>query len=265
MERDDLRFFRFGYPCPVRPPKDPGPYQIRDGAAFIELTEPLRDRGWNYDTIICNYPYREGNGDIIMGPEYFRFLRPDDCLVQTTRPPLNDDQTKNRKKIPRSRSHLENAIFSEMAKFFEFVCREQVRLALALVERAAASAGVPVDEFPSRYHFHQHHDARITKVGFLDDSRKAGSRKAEDYRALGFFIHLPAIENYGCRWIGSFGMGGFETLVWNRLIRINHAEWLERPCFVMAEMNLNGLPELPVTLHFAEEIPVKILIEESLG
>lgn len=250
-------FYRFGYPCPVRAFKDPGPFQIRDGAAFAELNEALRERGWTFDTHICNYPYREGNGDVILGPEHFRFIRPDDLIVQTTRPPLHDHLTDNRKQIPRSLSHLEKAIFAEMDSFFEFLCREQVRLAPALLDRVSPDT-------PGRFHFRQTHDARLSKIGSRDPQKRDTIMKPTAYWSLGFFIHLPAIRDYGCRFIASFGMGGFETLVWNRLIRMNHGDWLDQPRFVMAEIDLNHLPERPLTLRFAHDVPVRMLIDLPL-
>lgn len=255
---------RFAYPCPVRLAYNPKIHQMRDGAAFGEIFQALVERGWKYRTLLCNYPYREGNGDILMGPEYFRFLSQEDCIVQTTRLPLHDHLTTNRKRIQRSHSHLEEAVFDAASGFFDFLCREQVRLVPSLVERAATAAGVSIDEFPARYHFRQHHDARISEIGYLDETKRTTKRKPKDYRSLGFFIHAPAIRDYGCRLICSFGMGGFETLVWNRVCRVNRPEWLDRPCFVMAEMDLNGIPDHPITPDFADQVPVRVLIKERI-
>ncbi len=256
------RFFRFGYPCPVRPPKDPGSFQIRDGAAFIELAEPLRRYGWEFDTLVCNYPYREGEGGQILGREHFRFLEPGDCLVQTTRPPLNDHETFNRKRIHRSCSHLEKAIFAELRVFFDHICREQVRLSPILVDRLAVLKGVSRQEIVSRYHFRQNLDARIARAGTIDASCRDRVHDPADYRSLGIFLHLPAVRDYGCRLIVSFGMGGFETQVWNAIIRKRHPEWLDRPGFVLAEMDLNHIPGKPVTFHFAEQVPVRMILDE---
>ncbi len=255
------RFFRFGYPCPVRPPKDPGSFQIRDGGAFMELAEPLREHGWQFETLICNYPFREGEGIPISGREKFSFLVADDCLVQTTRPPLNDHETRNRKRISRSCSHLENAVFAELRYFFDHICREQLRLSARLVDRLAVVRGISRQEITSRWHFRQTHDARIARTGSPDHGRDR-NHDPGDYRSLGVFLHLPAIREYGCRLIVSFGMGGFETQVWNGIIRKRFPGWLDRPGFVLAEMDLNRCPVRPETFHFVEEVPVRMILDE---
>jgi hypothetical protein len=256
------RFFRFGYPCPVRPPKDPGSFQIRDGGAFMEVTEPLRDYGWQFETLICNYPYRKGESSPISGRDQFTFLTPDDCLVQTTRPPLNDHETRNRKRITRSCSHLENAIFAELRIFFDHICREQLRLSSRLVDRLAVLKGVSRQEIVSRWHFRQTHDARIARTGTIDAARRDRNHRPNDYRSLGVFLHLPGIRDYGCRLIVSFGMGGFETQVWNGIIRKRFPGWLDRPGFVLAEMDLNRCPERPETFHFVDGVPVRMILDE---
>jgi hypothetical protein len=259
------RFFRFGYPCPVRPPKDPGFFQIRDGGAFMELAEPLRDYGWKFETLICNYPYREGEGILVPGREKFSFLAPGDCLVQTTRPPLNDHETRNRKRIQRSCSHLEKAVFGELRYFFDHICREQLRLSTRLIDRLVVVKGVSKQEIVSRYHFRQTHDARIARTGTIDFSRRDRVHDTGDYRSLGVFLHLPAIGGYGCRLIVSFGMGGLETQVWNGIIRKRFPEWLDRPGFVLAEMDLNRCPARPETFDFVETVPVRMILDEPFA
>jgi hypothetical protein len=37
--------------------------------------------------------------------------------------------------------------------------------------------------------------------------------------------------------------------------------WLDEPVFAIAEMDLCAMPQDPVTLQFAEKIPVKLLME----
>jgi len=259
------RFFRFGYPCPVRPPKDPGAFQIRDGAAFTELSEPLREAGWSFETLICNYPYFEGAGGVVLGRECFDFLKPEDCLVQTTRPPLHDEREDNRKKIPRSRSHLEGVLFTELSVYFRHICRERIEFSDTLVDLLAAGGNHSRGEVVSRYHFRQTHDARIARKGFADSRRRDRVVNPLDYRSLGVFLHLPSIRDYGCRFIASFGMGGFETLVWNAIIRKRHPGWVDEPRLVLAEMDLNGVPERPVTLHFAERVTLRLLLDAPIA
>jgi len=60
-------------------------------------------------------------------------------------------------------------------------------------------------------------------------------------------------------------MGGWETLIWNRIVRIQHSDWVNRPRFVVGQFNLKGLPNNPPTLAFADEIKSAILLEHKIA
>ena len=79
--------------------------------------------------------------------------------------------------------------------------------------------------------------------------------------AIGFFLRTPSIPVYGCGLLACFGMGGWETLIWNRIVRTRYPEWVSRPLFVVGQFDLKGLPENPPTLDFADKIKVDILLE----
>ena len=75
---------------------------------------------------------------------------------------------------------------------------------------------------------------------------------------------MNSIPEYGCGLVVSFGMGGWETLIWNRIVRTRYPEWINRPCFVVGEFDMNGLPAGPATLKFVDQIKVDILLEHKI-
>lgn len=66
-----------------------------------------------------------------------------------------------------------------------------------------------------------------------------------------------------CGFLASFGMDGYSTLIWNRVVRLQHPQWLTTPGFVMAELIFKQpIPRRPLTADFATDpafIEVKIL------
>ena len=96
------------------------------------------------------------------------------------------------------------------------------------------------------------------------DFHKTKNVPKGSHTAICFFLRASAIPEYGCGLVVSFGMGGWETLIWNRIVRTKHPEWLKRPCFVVGEFDMNGLPPRPATLRFVDQIKVDILLEHKI-
>ncbi len=259
--------FQVGYPCPVRKQYDPALFQLRDSVAFSELVVPLHERGFRYQSPVCLYPFRGAEmGDVIRGAEHYQFLSKDDCLVMTTRPPLDDLLANDKKHITPSNCHLEQAIFASLRPYFESLCRSNVRLSETLVSAWAKSQGTNVAKTPAHFNFRQNLDARLSAVASLaDEIPTKDNYPASRYDSIGFFVHLPAISEYDCRLIASFGMGGNETAVWNRIVSTRHIDWLDTPRFVAARMDLGSTPDCPVTLDYAENIQVEILVDHPIA
>ena len=88
---------------PLRTGEVAKPSKIRDGAAFSELSAPLAKLGYEYGNILFNSPF-DPKKDKKLGPEHFKFIKPNDLIVLTTRPPLDD--RKHGDKKPVSYTHL---------------------------------------------------------------------------------------------------------------------------------------------------------------
>jgi len=111
--------------------------------------------------------------------------------------------------------------------------------------------------------FYQHHSARLKSFMRLSEFRH--QKTPEDAEiAIGFFLRTPSIPVYGCGLLACFGMGGWETLIWNRIVRTRYSAWVSRPSFVVGQFDLKGLPVNPPTLVFADKIKVEILLEHKI-
>jgi len=196
-----------------------------------------------------------------LGPESFDFLRADrDVLVLTTRPPLDDERHEDRKFVARSHSDLENAVFDGLRQCIQECARTRIQLSAPMTrhldEKAIHKAGMRFRENKNALLVEFHPEGRVRPLPIPQEERLTA----------GFLVHLPRIDRYGCELIASFGMGGVETLVWNRIVR-NHPQyqsWITKPVFVVAELNLKNLPPRPITLHFASQVEVRILLEHPL-
>jgi hypothetical protein len=247
-----MQYHRFAYSMPVRSGQDPNLSKIRDGAAFGELTAPLARLGYEYGQMIYNPPFNpKANAGI--GTEQFHFIKPNHLMVLTTRPPLDDAVHGDKKLVLPSRTHLENQVFMECRKYFAVCSRSHIQLTPA--------AGSNFEK--AELIFHQHKSARLKYYKRLDEFRgRTVSKKANV--SLGFFLRTRAIPEYGCGFLASFGMGGLETLIWNRIVRTRFPEWVNRPAFIVAEMNLNAIPTNPMTLEFVDQVKMKVLLEHRI-
>jgi hypothetical protein len=247
-----MHYHRFAYSMPLRSGQGPNLSKIRDGAAFCEVTAPLANLGYKYGQMIYNPPFNPAT-NAGPGAEQFHFIKPGHLMVLTTRPPLDDVTHGDKKLVLPSRTHLENQIFMECRKYFAVCSRSHVQLT------PAAGANFEKAELV----FHQHKSAKLKYYKRLDEFRgKCVSKKANI--SLGFFLRTRAIPEYGCGLLASFGMGGQETLIWNRIVRTRFPEWVSRPAFIVAEMNLNAIPANPMTLEFVDQIKMKILLEHRI-
>jgi len=99
----------FAYSIQMNASEETKPSKIRDGAAFSEVTAPLAKLGCEYGHIIFNSPF-DPKKDKKLGHEHFSFIKSEDLLVLTTRPPLDDWRHGEKKHMDGSSTHLEQQI-----------------------------------------------------------------------------------------------------------------------------------------------------------
>ena len=80
-------------------------------------------------------------------------------------------------------------------------------------------------------------------------------RPARKYPStVAFLVAVERIGGLTCGLLVSFGMDGYSTLIWNRIVRVRHPEWLRKPGFVMAELIFKKpIPTKPLTPEFADD------------
>ncbi len=252
-------FYRCGYSNPNGDTKT-RLHQSRDGTAFNELADALYGHGYRYGTFIHNY------ANHCLPAQEFAFLNGGDIVACTTRPPMDDfyDEIQEAGKkdwriIRRSNDDLEKAIFQELRVYFTHVSRNSTILS-PLAQKLLSP------QFADHASITYHTRGKAT-IGRLETSRagRPVSLKApNDFNSMGFFLHLPRIGVYPCGMVVSFSMGGYENLLWNRIVRLKYDKWLKQPTFACALLNLRAEPTEPLTPKLADDAPVKILIEHAI-
>jgi len=69
---------------------------------------------------------------------------------------------------------------------------------------------------------------------------------------------LPGVEDtpgLPCGLLACFGMDGYSTLIWNRVVRLRYPQFLAQPGFLMAELVFKKpIPRRPLTPEFAGDL-----------
>lgn len=251
---------------------------VRDGAAFGELSAALVSAGFEYGGLLFNYP-KAAMPDGVEGTYDFTSVGPTDLIVITTRPPMEKGETPRIKRLFRSHSELEDAVFKEFEKVFEACSRSYVKMRRDYIDLG--------DGMLAEMEFRQHTTGQLTKSK-RETYQRMKAVVEPPIRGIGFLLQVPHLERFECGLLVSFGMGGLETLIWNRIIRTRHPQWLQTHHFVMAEMDLTNVPfyavapkrgrnkvatqkstpshvALPSDLHFVDSVPVSVLGEMTLA
>ena len=205
---------------------------------FPSLSAPLATLGYEYGNIVFNSPTNPKK-DKKLGHEHFKFIKTDDLLVLTTRPPISDENHWDKKYLARSFTHLEDQVFLEFRKYLDVCARSHVQL--------TSAAGADYEGFRFCFLPTQQCAPEIFKA----TARTSQQKTPKDSEiAIGFFLCTPSIPVYGCGLLACFGMGGWETLIWNRIVRIRYPEWVSRPSFIIGQFDLKGLPHTSAQLGF---------------
>ncbi len=236
-------------------------HQVRDGAAFSELAVSLCHLGYDYGTVIHNYRNHGQPAD------QFTFLHPGDLIVMTTRPPLSDfpgdpgqkNEDKDKRYVSRSHDHLENALFKELERFFDHVSRYHVVLSHDVREFLPAESLAM-----ATLNFHTKGKATIRSMEVFAGGRTRTVKAPKEFNAVGCFLHLRQINGYPCGAVVSFSMGGYENLLWNRIVRLRFGEWLKKPVFAFVGLNVPEEPPQPLTPEIADKAHARVLTERWL-
>jgi hypothetical protein len=255
------RFFRLTY-SNTGPEDEPKLFQGRDGIAFNEVSAALTAQGYHYGTTIHFYPDDERR------LAEFPPLGDTDLLVLTTRPPLTDREAflPPKKIIRNSKNDLERLIFKQLFKYFTHCTRTQLKL----TPEAQACLLGDAPKWQSLEFFevsrvsHPYAEAHIRR--HVASAQKPQGDLPSTVAFLVRVNSLPGVEEtpgLPCGLLACFGMDGYSTLIWNRIVRLRYAQLLTKPGFVMAELIFKKpIPRRPLTPEFATDpayLEVKLL------
>lgn len=244
------RFFHFSY-LRLPPKQEPRLHELRDGNAFAELATVLTARGLAYGGLLLNYPETDD--------AELATLDRSDVVVLTTRPPLDDDDGWERNPIPKTGSSLERVVLAGAGRYFA-KCR---RSCIRLNRDTAAHLGPAADRAEIHFYIYKRsHYRRYRNPYGVGAGRQFGTSPAANTTAA-FLVSVPLTPG-GPRLLNAFGMDGATTLVWCYLLRTRFAHLLDGPRFVLAEIETTALPHRPSRLDFADEWPVRLLLDLPL-
>ena len=226
-------------------------HQLRDGDAFAEVSPLLYSAGYEYGGLLLNLPTSETD----VPPEIdLSFLSSSDLLVVNTRPPLDDRDSEDKKRVPSSRTNLEDAMFEALRSYLATCARSRIRLSKAIARQLPES-------FRDRalIWFYEYTNGTYYRYRWPDDDnwQKPGSPK----RTAFYLIRIPAIWKGGPGLLVAFGMSGTDTLLWSYLLRTRFPEWILSHEFLMAEAVPGVIPRYPTDLSFAADWRVTPILQ----
>jgi hypothetical protein len=257
------QFYHFSYYIPPKVDKFPQPHQLRDGDALLEVSNLLYRAKYRFGGIIFNPPAPEPTSrskSIEIRKVDTDFLQPEDLIVLTTRPPLNDSKSDARKIIRRSYTSLEEQVFDKLkTRVFRFCSRSYVelteRLCSKLPRKYSTRGAIFFTEGRASY--------KAYRNAFGGRFRKP---EEEEESTAFYLISLPKESKDDISLLCLFGMSGANTLTWCHLVpdRIPSKVSFTSPRFIMAEMTIPEYPKLLHTFSFAKSFKPRIILDTAL-
>jgi hypothetical protein len=246
------RWFRFSYHLQGRSTRDSLPHQLRDGDAALLLHDTLCKRGFAYAGPIINYPVL-GRPLAEAVPVDDSFLQPDDLLVITTRPPLDDANDGVKCRVHRSYTTLEEKVLACVRRHLTRCSRSNV-----IVSDIHARAFPEVARYKNIL-FRQKRGASIDKC--LPYGTNSWIRPpATAACTAAYMIYEKHAWADGPGLLAVFGMCGLDTLVWNHRLATQFSTLIATVPFAMTELIAPLTPvSQPFTLCFANQWQVRLL------
>ncbi len=229
------------------PPRTIGTlHMLRDSAACLHLAGLVNGR-YNYGGILYNMPH-----DIYQIQKssfsQLSFLSHNDLILHTTRPALNDHETKQKRRLFKSGSELENVILQNMSKFFLHCDRKLIMLS----DRVADKFQLNDDSSYRSIIFDIYVDAYIAykaNVDNLNDLKNPKNKVSNTNSAVGYIVYIPKLINENSKEIGAssvlsvFSLDGAMTLVWSYLVLAKYANLIhemissKKPRIILTEFS----------------------------
>ena len=258
------------------PPRTIGTlHMLRDSAACLHLAGLINER-YSYGGILYNMP---PNIYQIQKSRFSQlsFLSHNDLILHTTRPALNDHETKQKRRLFKSGSELENLILQNMSKFFLHCDRKIIMLS----DKIADKFQLKDDSSYRSIIFDIYVDAYIAykaNVDNLNDLKNPKNKVSNTNSAVGYIVYIPKLINVNSKESGSssvlsvFSLDGAMTLVWSYLILAKYANLIHeiissnKPRIILAEFSpKRSNAMVPNDLSFVvDSVDCEIKIDVSL-
>lgn len=220
-------------------------HKMRDAGSFGMASNVLGSLGYVPGPILFNFPGQPAEAN-------FEWIGPDDLILITTRPPLNDKEEKHKKPVDRSGTALEERVFRSLRGFLSYCSRSKIEVCQAAETRLCAAGRA---EWASA-------DFRVN----ADASVITGDQPISACRTLGYLIASTQTWPGGPRILALFSVGGTESLVWSYLLCTRHRELLRGMVESQADGFLVGeftfkleVGSVPESLQFADNCSMELV------
>jgi len=234
----------------------------RDSPASGELLFPLFQLGFAQGEPILQQPPAVPPQEPVPFEKLHKvdltFLEPGALLLQTTRPPMNDIDEGPRRQIERVYTDVEHHHFEAWKPYVEYISCTHLCLGPAVRDL------VPQGSLDRReMGFRQKGwGAPYYRLNALDG--RGWHKYTGPTRTALFLLRLeeawPGGPGYLCAW----GLDESTTLFWCYRLARDLRRLLEKPGFVMAELELGELPERATDLRFCRDWKIEILVHQEL-
>jgi hypothetical protein len=234
---------------------------VRDAQAVLEVSSLLHAGGFSYGGLIANpgESIGEALGEIRDStPE--PAIGCDDVVLVPGRPPLSDS---GKRRLDRSRSAIEQAVFAALGTVLRRCERSEVELSEGLLLPDGARRFEHVSFFP--------YQGSVGAV--VQNCGPHGGRQERPERefSIGYLVSIPAGQTAGFRVLTFFGMGGTETFVLASLLR---QEWQDvfarflssdHPCLMMATFEVPKWTPLPMLSYDPRGVRAEIVLDVEIA
>lgn len=227
-------------------------HQLRDGDAFVQLSPLLYERGYTFGGLLLNLPAKNR-----LQATHFDLaaFTSSDLIMLDTRPPMDDLDQKDNRRVPRSYNNLEDSIFEALRPYFKKCARSRIWLS------ETAAQNLP-DAFKNRADivFKENVDASYKRFREYDPVSQWEKPQKSNMTAV-FLIQVDELWEKGPGLLAVFGMTGTDTLVWHYLLRTRYPQWVGSSRFLMIEMETQAPPLSLTNLSFADDWKLSQIIQ----
>jgi len=237
-------------------------HQRRDLCAGIELESALYELGFRHGEPIFNEPPRRGPKKPPPGAEPFHvdlsFVDPHDLLLQITRPPFSDAESGPKRQIALAHTDLELRLHALWREFLETSARNHVRLHPGMYPFLAPG-------FESRREMTFRQRGWGAPYQELNDQKSGWRKLRGKRRTLVFLLRVEHAWPGGPGYLCAFGMDGCTTYIWAYRLKRDLKHLLERPGFLVAELELGKMPDHTTDLRWSLDWKIEPILVRDLG